>query len=90
MTTPAPGCSLIIIGNCPHLERVVCPGRLCCSLRVVSFSCHKDVIDHSCPVAKVAAGQNGSEQSTAGTKWRQRYQAFLLFQVNSWVQVRSP
>jgi hypothetical protein len=26
--------------------------------------------------SKVAAGENGSEQRTAGTKWRQRCQAF--------------
>jgi hypothetical protein len=32
-----------------HIWGAVCPVRLCCSLGVVSGSCHKDVIDRSCP-----------------------------------------
>jgi hypothetical protein len=47
MIAPAPGCTLIVMGNCPHLEDS--PARLHCSLGEVSVPCHKDVIHHSCP-----------------------------------------
>jgi hypothetical protein len=44
MITPAPGCSLIIISNCPHLERWSVLLSLHYSLWEVSVPCHKDVI----------------------------------------------
>jgi hypothetical protein len=28
---------------------MVCPKRLCCSLGVISFPCHKEIINQSCP-----------------------------------------
>jgi hypothetical protein len=66
MFTHAPGCSLIIIGNCPHLEGwSVLQGSLCSFLGIVSVPCHKDVIHYSCP--SLTAGENGWEQT--GSKW---------------------
>jgi hypothetical protein len=50
MITPASGCSLIIIGNCPHLGvGLSCKPLPFLSLGVVSVPCCKDVINQFCP-----------------------------------------
>jgi hypothetical protein len=78
MTAPAPGCSLIITGHCPHLEgRPSCMFH--CSLWEVLVPCHRDVI------SSVLSGIQGDCKVTVkrmaetDTKWRQGCQASPVF-----------
>jgi hypothetical protein len=86
MILPVPGCSLIIIGNCPRglscRPPLLPKGSF--SLIIKSYRSFLSFFN-----SKVAAGENGSEQRMIGTKWGQSCQAFLLLSVNSWAQVRS-
>jgi hypothetical protein len=90
MIAPAPGCSLIITGNCPHLEdSLSCEALLFLSLGVVSIPCHKDLITQSCPAWIPRWLQREQFKAKTDTNWGQRCQAFLLLLVNSWAQGRS-
>jgi hypothetical protein len=86
-----PGCSLIIIGNCPRLGGGLSQEALLfLSLGIVLVLCHKNVTNPSCPSwnPKVTTGQRDLAKEM-GTKWKQGCQAFLLYLVNLWAQERS-
>jgi hypothetical protein len=82
-------CRLLVItpapGDCPHFGGGLSCKSHCC-LRVVSVTCHKGVIDQSCPFCDPRWLRREWLRQT-DTKWRQECQVFLLLLVNSWAQV---
>jgi hypothetical protein len=81
--------SSLLVGNCPHLV-----GGLSCKALLLhrgSFSpCHKDAINHSCPsLVPRWLWDRLSQSKGQQVENRDRCQAFLLFLVNLWPQVRS-
>jgi hypothetical protein len=76
MINPVPGYRLIIIGNWPHLGQVVCPARLCCSLKEVLVSWHKDVT-LSLLDSNMAARENNSDKKNR-YKMETEIPSFLL------------
>jgi hypothetical protein len=87
MSIPAPGYSLIIVGNCLHLGGgLYCKALL--SIGIISATCHKDVFYHSCPFLIPTYLEEGMTQSKEQhIQNGDRDAKLLLFLVNLWIQV---